>query len=184
MCLSAKKIIIGLGIVLLTTLSCSTLVLPEYTPPSAYRSPTSTNESQFVREEFSLIWPTRGARLSRGYQPAVFGRSHLGLDLAAPRGTPIYAAHAGRVIYTGSGFSGYGKFVIVEFNDEWATFYSHLDQITVKQGAWINQGTVIGKMGRTGNASGVHLHFELRQNRQAIDPLNHLPEQGSLAFKE
>lgn len=183
MILNAKKLLAGVGFVLMTAPSCSTLVLPEYTPPSAYRGPSLSSDTPYVREEFSLIWPTRGARLSRGYQPVVFGRPHLGLDLAAPRGTPIYAAHGGRVIYTGSGFSGYGKFVIIEFNDEWATFYSHLDQITVKQGAWIKQGSVIGKMGRTGNASGVHLHFELRQNRQAIDPIDHLPEARNLAFK-
>ena len=125
--------------------------------------------------KFDFDWPVDRARLTRGFLPHARPRPHLGLDLAAPRGTPIFSAHGGQVIYAGTGFRGYGRFVIVEFGDEWATFYSHLDRILVRQGQVIKKGELIGKMGRTGRATGNHLHFELRRNRKALDPIAFLP---------
>jgi hypothetical protein len=124
----------------------------------------------------SLDWPVDKARLTRGFLPDARPRPHLGLDLASNKGTPIYASLGGIVIYAGSGFRGYGRFIIVENELGWATFYGHLDKMLVKNGEHVEKGQKIGKMGRTGRATGTHLHFEVRKDRKAIDPLAFLPK--------
>jgi murein DD-endopeptidase MepM/ murein hydrolase activator NlpD len=123
-------------------------------------------------------WPVESARLSRGFMlgRSRRKRSHWGLDLAAKKGTPILSAENGVVVYTGRAFKGYGNLVVIEHNDEWATMYAHLDKILVKEGASIERGHKIGTMGRTGRASGVHLHFEIRNNREPVNPLPYLPQ--------
>lgn len=126
-------------------------------------------------EPFQFDWPLDQARLSRGF--SIGGkRSHWGVDLANKLGTDILAAERGVVIYTGKGFKGYGNLIVVEHNDEWATLYSHLNEISVSEGDTVTRGQMIGKMGRTGRASGVHLHFELRHFRQPVNPMAYLPE--------
>lgn len=112
--------------------------------------------------------------MTRGFLPHK-RRPHLGIDLAAPKGTPILAAQAGTVIYAGREFKGYGKMVLIESGDGWATLYAHFDKILISEGQRVRQGEVIGSMGRTGRATGVHLHFEIRRNRGPIDPLPLLP---------
>lgn len=127
-----------------------------------------------VKTEFD--WPVDKARLTRGFLPYARPRPHLGLDLAHRRGSPIFAAQDGLVIYAGTGFRGYGRFVIIEHNDDWASFYGHLDKIVIKQGATVKKGDLIGKMGRSGRATGTHLHFEIRHEKKAIDPIAFLPQ--------
>lgn len=141
-------------------------------------SPTLSwsGERRFVRpdEPLNFDWPVDQARMTRGF--LLGRRSHWGLDLAGARHTPIMAAERGVVVYTGKGFKGYGNLIVIEHNDEWATMYSHLQKISIKEGATVERGQVIGTMGRTGRASGVHLHFEVRHNRQPVNPLQYLPE--------
>lgn len=140
-------------------------------PPSiSMQAERFTNQ---IHPEVAFQWPVEEARLSRGFQ--LGRRHHWGLDLANRRGTKIMAAEAGTVIYTGKGFRGYGKLIVIEHNGEWATMYSHLDKIEVQEGQQVRQGESIGKMGNTGRAHGVHLHFEIRQNRQPVNPLAFLP---------
>lgn len=122
----------------------------------------------------TLDWPVDSARMTRGFLPNK-RKPHLGIDLAAPRGTPILAAQNGTVIYAGREFRGYGKMVLIESGDGWATLYAHFDKILIAEGQKVHKGEVIGAMGRTGRATGVHLHFELRHNRGPIDPLPMLP---------
>lgn len=119
-------------------------------------------------------WPVEDARMSRGF--LLGKRWHYGIDLASKKGTPILASEAGVVIYVGKGFSGYGKLVVIEHNDTWATLYSHLNKFHVKEGSKVTRGQMIAEMGRTGRASGVHLHFEIRYNRQPVNPLMYLPQ--------
>jgi len=119
-------------------------------------------------------WPVDSARMTRGFLPNK-RRPHLGIDLAAPRGTPILAAQAGTVIYTGREFKGYGKMVLIESGNGWATLYAHFDKILVSEGQQVRKGEIVGAMGRTGRATGVHLHFEIRKDRGPIDPLPLLP---------
>jgi murein DD-endopeptidase MepM/ murein hydrolase activator NlpD len=128
-------------------------------------------------------WPVWEARMTRGYLPQGKGRRkrpHRGIDLAAPRGSAVMASNDGIVLYTGSGFSGYGKMIMIETVDtqdggSWATLYGHLDKILVYEGKRVRQGEVIGALGNTGRSSGPHLHFEIRRLNGPIDPLPMLP---------
>ena len=130
--------------------------------------------------DFELTWPVKNVKISQPYRPRR-NKSHQGLDLRGARNTPILAAHPGRVIYVGQGFRGYGKMVMVEYNGKWASLYAHLNQIHVRQGDYVNIGDAIGGMGRTGRATGVHLHFELLKNKLPVDPLNYLPDTSRIA---
>lgn len=130
-----------------------------------------------LSESIRFNWPVDEASLSRGFLAAPIKRKrpHWGVDLANHRGTSILSSEKGTVVYTGNAFKGYGKLVVVEHNDEWATLYAHLNKILVKEGQQVSQGEKIGEMGRTGRATGVHLHFEIRHFRQPVNPLAHLP---------
>lgn len=90
-------------------------------------------------------------------------RFHTGTDLGAPLGTPVLAAYAGRVAIADF-LGGYGLAITLDHNKgSQQTLYGHLSEIFVKQGEWVKQGSVIGRVGSTGNSTGAHLHFEFRQ---------------------
>ncbi|MBX3022339.1 MAG: M23 family metallopeptidase [Bdellovibrionales bacterium] len=144
------------------------------------RAPASASKSYAPRGDFKLFWPVNEIRLSRGFKES-HGRPHQGLDLGGAMGAPILAAHEGVVIYTGRDFRGFGNMVLIEYDRRWATLYGHLSQIGVREGQTVLPGDVIGKMGRTGRASGVHLHFELMKNRLPVDPLPYLNQAGQIA---
>lgn len=159
--------------------SCTTFHTPlsrEYLAPNgnSTRIAASDHSPSIEQQPLNFDWPVDRARMTRGFLPNK-RRPHLGIDLAAPKGTPILAAQAGTVIYAGREFRGYGKMVLVESGDGWATLYAHFDKILVSEGQKVRQGEVVGAMGRTGRATGVHLHFEIRKNRGPIDPLPLLP---------
>ncbi|MEB3231229.1 MAG: M23 family metallopeptidase [Leptolyngbyaceae bacterium] len=95
----------------------------------------------------------------------IFGsvRMHTGTDLSAPMGTPVVAAYSGRVAVADF-MGGYGLAVVIGHSEKSAeTLYGHLSEVFVQAGEWVEQGTVIGRVGSTGNSTGPHLHFELRQ---------------------
>ncbi|MEZ5939476.1 MAG: M23 family metallopeptidase [Hyphomonadaceae bacterium] len=127
--------------------------------------------------------PTEGACLSSGYGWRNIanggGRDHGGMDLANPDGGFIYAAGAGRVVRSGPRGS-YGLAIEIDHGAGVSTLYGHLAEIApgVIAGAWAPAGAVIGFMGKTGNATGVHLHYEVRSNSLRVDPLTY----GSPAF--
>ncbi len=135
---------------------------------------------QEERQKNYFDWPVDSARLTRGFLPER-KRPHLGIDLAGPKGTPILAAHDGVVIYAGRDFRGFGKMVLIEGTKGWASLYAHFHKIEVKEGQRVRQGEKIGQMGRTGRATGVHLHFEVRKSRGPVDPLLYLPGGLSVA---
>jgi murein DD-endopeptidase MepM/ murein hydrolase activator NlpD len=106
---------------------------------------------------------------------------HSGVDLASPRGTPIYAAGDGTVEKAGWS-SGYGQFTLVKHANGYETGYGHQSKIIVKPGEKVRQGQVIGYVGSTGNSTGPHLHFEIRVNGRYVDPLSvKLPRDKTLA---
>jgi murein DD-endopeptidase MepM/ murein hydrolase activator NlpD len=151
---------------------------PEASQQDWVKSPT-VQRSETPEHHYAIDWPVDQARLTQRFHLSG-RRPHLGIDLAAPRGSKVLSAHYGTVIYTGNDFHGYGRLVIIEQNSSWATFYSHLDKIKVKEGQMIEQGQLVGLMGRSGNARGVHLHFELRNHRDPVDPLLFLPNGQSI----
>jgi murein DD-endopeptidase MepM/ murein hydrolase activator NlpD len=118
-----------------------------------------------------LIWPVSGPVVS-GFGMR-WGRMHEGIDIAVGYGTPIHAAASGTVIFSGW-MSGYGNFVIIDHGGGMATAYGHQSSIAVGGGQSVSQGQVIGYVGCTGHCFGPHLHFEVRINGSAVDPLGYL----------
>ncbi|MDR1024748.1 MAG: M23 family metallopeptidase [Treponema sp.] len=100
-------------------------------------------------------------------------RVHEGLDLAAPEGTDVLAAEAGQVTETGSD-PIYGNYIVIKHRDDWASLYGHLSRIDVVLHQELRSGSLIGKVGSTGQSTGPHLHFELRKNGRAQDPGKYL----------
>ena len=98
---------------------------------------------------------------------------HEGLDLSAPKGTKVRATADGRVRFAGRS-GDFGRLVVVEHADGYQTRYAHLKSIEVKQGKRVSRGTVVGTVGKSGNATGFHLHYEVRRNGVALDPRPYL----------
>jgi murein DD-endopeptidase MepM/ murein hydrolase activator NlpD len=118
-----------------------------------------------------LIWPVN-APITSPFGPR-WGRMHTGIDLGASYGTPIAAAAAGTVIYAGW-LGGYGNLTVIDHGGGLATAYGHQSRIAVSFGEQVAQGQTIGYVGSTGHSTGPHLHFEVRVNGQAVDPLGYL----------
>jgi len=118
-----------------------------------------------------LIWPVSAPITSSfGWR---WGRMHEGLDLGAGFGTPIRAAAAGTIINAGW-LGGYGNLVVIDHGRGISTAYGHQSSIAVGNGQSVSQGQVIGYVGSTGYSTGPHLHFEVRVNGSAADPLGYL----------
>ena len=116
-------------------------------------------------------WPLHGRITSRfGWR----GRHmHEGLDIAARSGSPVRAARAGRVIFSGK-LSGYGNVVIVQHDRRYASVYAHNRRNRVRKGAHVKRGQLLAEVGATGRATGPHLHFEIRRDEHPQDPLRFL----------
>jgi murein DD-endopeptidase MepM/ murein hydrolase activator NlpD len=97
-------------------------------------------------------------------------RLHQGLDVAAPKGTPIYATADGQVTLA-ERWGAYGRIVVLDHGNGYETRYAHLHRIAAHEGQHVRRGEKLGKVGRTGNATGYHLHYEVRQNGQPLNPI-------------
>lgn len=130
-----------------------------------------------------FLWPVKGGkRISRGFQRRP--HKHDGLDITGRKNTAILAAESGKVLYAGRDFNGYGNLIIIEHKgDQWASFYAHLNGFKVREGQRVYKGQQIGLMGRTGRATGVHLHFEIRYNLRPVDPMNFLSTPSYLSAR-
>ena len=118
-----------------------------------------------------LVWPCDGVVVS-GFGLR-WGRMHEGIDIGCAYGTPNRAAAAGSVIYSGW-LGGYGNLVVVDHGNGLSTAYAHASSLLVGVGQSVAQGETVSLVGSTGNSSGPHLHFEVRVNGQAVDPLYYL----------
>jgi murein DD-endopeptidase MepM/ murein hydrolase activator NlpD len=123
----------------------------------------------------NFTWPVRGRITSPYGMRVISGRNdfHAGIDIGAPVGTNIVAAESGRVSYAGY-MRGYGNVIILSHDGGYSTVYAHNSVNLVKKGQYIKKGSVIAKVGRTGNATGPHLHFEVRLSGKPINPLLYL----------
>lgn len=105
------------------------------------------------------------------------GRVHAGLDIKAPVGARVYAAKSG-IAACKDMKNGYGKLVTIYHVDGYQTRYAHLSKFTIKKYQWVNQGDIIGFVGKTGNAAAngldPHLHFEIRKGSKTLDPFIYL----------
>jgi murein DD-endopeptidase MepM/ murein hydrolase activator NlpD len=125
------------------------------------------------RGEGSFAWPAVGGYISStmGYR---WGKLHKGIDIARPSSPTIKAADNGVVVSAGWDNGGYGNKIVINHQNGFQTVYAHLSSIGVKAGQTVEKGSVIGVMGATGDATGVHLHFEVYKNGALQDPLSYI----------
>ena len=133
---------------------------PTWYPTGSFRWPTSGRVTSYF-----------GGRKSPG---GIGSTNHKGIDIAVPRGTPIYAADGGTVTYSGW-MSGYGYLVEINHGNGYVTRYGHNSSLTVSVGQHVYKGQQVARAGSTGNSTGNHCHFEVRYNGVAKNPLNYLP---------
>lgn len=120
----------------------------------------------------AYIWPTKGVVTSQF--GSRWGKNHSGIDIGCPEGTQVYASAAGSVVFAGEK-GGYGLLLIISHPDGSFTIYAHNSKLIAKEGAKVKQGEKIALSGNTGRSTGPHLHFEIRQQSKAVDPLKYLP---------
>jgi murein DD-endopeptidase MepM/ murein hydrolase activator NlpD len=124
---------------------------------------------KIVYKKVDFIWPVEG-ECTHPFEDDERKR-HQGIDISCSSGTPIKASNAGTVIYSGNTIRGYGNMIILRHSEEYITVYAHNQVNLVEEGVSVEKGQIIGKVGQTGRASGPHLHFEIRRNNKAVDPL-------------
>jgi len=126
-----------------------------------------------------FLWPLTGRLTSGfGYRKKPIGgarKYHQGIDIAAPRRSPIRAAAAGRVIKVSRSWAK-GLYVKIRHDETYTTAYFHLDNVLVHRGQWVIQAETVGLEGSSGRSTGPHLHFEIHKNGQPVDPTFYLPE--------
>ncbi len=136
------------------------MAIPSASPISSYRMTSS--------------FGTRNDPFGRGR------RRHNGLDMASPRGTPIYATADG-IVGRAQWVSGYGKYVEINHGGDIQTRYGHMSQILVQPGARVTRGQMIGHVGSTGRSTGNHLHYEVRIDGIPVNPMPFLTSTAYLA---
>lgn len=135
---------------------------------------TSTSTSTDADDDVDTWqWPTDG-KLQQGFGDG----GSKGIDVGGKRGQPVYAAAAGKVVYSGSGLRGYGKLLIIKHNRTYLSAYAHNHQLLVKEGEVVKKGDKIAEMGDS-DTSQVKLHFEIRRFGKPVDPLKFLPADKS-----
>lgn len=132
------------------------------TPPPAATPSAAAMSGQWQ-------WPAKGSLIA-GYNEA----SNKGLDIGGSVGDPVYAASAGKVVYAGSGLRGYGKLIVIKHNQEYNSVYAHNDKLLVKEDDDVVQGQKIAELGSS-EADRPKLHFEIRKQGKAVDPMGYLP---------
>lgn len=116
-----------------------------------------------------FLWPVEGGRLASGFGPRDAAH-HDGIDISAPVGTPVRAARDGRVLYSDT-LRGYGNVIILEHDGGYATVYAHNRENRADLGDVVRQGEQIATVGETGKTSGPNLHFEIRKDNVARNPI-------------
>jgi murein DD-endopeptidase MepM/ murein hydrolase activator NlpD len=157
-----------------------TIPNPQKIPPPAPVVTVAARSGSTVLSSGSRIasapafsWPLRGTITSR-YGVLRSSGYHLGLDIAAPTGTPIKAAAAG-VVTCAARLGGYGLMVTIDHGGGWSTLYGHASSLLVTQGQEVARGQEIARVGMTGNATGPHVHFEVIYNGKKLNPQTYLP---------
>jgi len=117
-----------------------------------------------------IVWPTKGVITLEFGESSLYQVFHTGIDIADKLDTPVNPAMDGTVTYAGEIFWGYGKHIIIDHGNNIQTIYAHLDKIYVYKGQQVTTDTVIGGQGRTGWATGIHLHFQINVYGISVNP--------------
>jgi murein DD-endopeptidase MepM/ murein hydrolase activator NlpD len=147
---------------------------PAAPPPGASSSaPASSDEITPQARDGRFLWPVRGNIISTfGTKPG--GLQNDGINIAAPRGTPVRATENGVVVYAGNELKGFGNLLLLRHADGWMSAYAHLDAFLVERGATVKRGQNVARVGQTGSVATPQLHFELRRGGRAVDPRGQL----------
>lgn len=144
--------------------------------PVAASAPATTSTSLATLKPLPIVggtqfaWPVKGDVIGQyGRQPD--GTTQEGIVISANSGTPILASAAGDVAYVGAALPEYGQMVIIRHAGGYMTSYAHAQEITVTKGQHVQQGDVIGRVGKSGNAPSPRLHFTIRADKQTVDPM-------------
>lgn len=139
---------------------------------SSVKKIDSAGNGSVKKSSSKFIWPAKGVVTSTfGVR---WGSKHEGIDIGCPEGTEVFAAGSGKVIFSGER-GGYGLVIIIQHDGDLITIYAHNSKNLVEQGAEVKQGEKIALSGKTGRATGPHLHFEVRQGIKPVDPVEYLP---------
>ncbi|WP_340118873.1 M23 family metallopeptidase [Pelagibius sp. 7325] len=148
------------------------------TPESAAPAPSVVRTPEKVRAALanpparagsSFLWPVQGPLLS-SYGAKAGGEHNDGINIAAPRGTPVRAAENGVVAYAGQELKGFGKLLLVKHADGWVTAYAHNEELLVAAGDTVQRGQTIARVGSSGHVDRPQLHFEVRRGTRAVNP--------------
>ncbi|MEC7240757.1 MAG: M23 family metallopeptidase [Myxococcota bacterium] len=154
------------------------LRLMEQSEPRVADAADELEDLSALRLAFPQVWPVNGSLTSGfGYRRSPISRTrklHAGIDVAAPRGTPVYAVASGWV-QSARYNSGYGRILVIDHGFGIETLYAHNSSLLVRKGERVEAGQLIATVGSTGQSTGPHLHFELLIDGQAVDPLDYLP---------
>jgi len=126
-----------------------------------------------IKTDAELVWPIVGP-INSPFGPR-WGKFHAGIDIGSPHYQEVVAALDGEVLYADDTKGPLGKAVVIQHGRELRTVYAHLSIVIAQEGDTVRQGQAIGGVGDTGRATGPHLHFEVRQNGVALNPLEYLP---------
>jgi len=137
--------------------------------PKSRAAVTAALASPPPRESSTFLWPVRGSVLS-SYGAKKGGEHNDGINIAAPRGTPVRAAENGVVAYAGEELKGFGKLLLVKHAGNWVTAYAHNEDLLVAAGDVVKRGQTIAKVGSSGNVRRPQLHFEVRRGTRAVNP--------------
>jgi len=124
---------------------------------------------------YLAVKPVTGHITSRfGSYESIRTHAHKGIDIAAPNGTPIYAAAEGTITYAEYNTGGYGNLIIIDHGNGVKTYYGHCSKLYVKEGGKVTAGDKIAAVGSTGRSTGNHLHFEIRLNGEQVNPQKYI----------
>ncbi len=137
--------------------------------PAAVLSAPPAPQPEVSGDFPTFSWPVRGTIISP-FGPSGKGRDNDGINIAAPKGSPVKAAGAGSVAYAGNEMKGFGNLVLIRHPGGWVTAYAHLDRIVVSRDASVSAGDTIGTIGSSGGVGSPQLHFEARRDGKPVDP--------------
>ena len=144
-------------------------------PPKAPAQVAGIVPEPAPRAGSRFLWPLEGKILS-SFGPKKGGLHNDGINIAAPRGTPVRAAENGVVAYAGNELRGFGNLLLIKHAEGWTSAYAHNEELLVRRGDQVKRGQVIAKVGSTGSVTSPQLHFELRQGARAVDPVKLLSQ--------
>ena len=160
------------GARLILALALSGCATVEEAPAESTIRELSVTSSDALAGCASMMWPVDGP-LSSPFGRRE-GKPHDGIDLAVAEDTPVRAACDGVVAYAGHGLRGYGNLVILRHAGQLATVYAHNRALEVHEGQTVTRGQLVARSGATGHVTAPHLHFEVRKDSIARDPLGYL----------